>query len=201
MYCTEYFTVFDQNNILFEAAQMLPTPRPPVNQTDENVEFEPIKKYILFNKLKELKSKLLKTKLLRTDPTIQNIFDFIDLVIQFYNTFTYSDCKKLIERISEMIIVANKVQIASHRLQFEPELDQIKISNIQSMQAQQQEQEQQAKKQQELQDHLNNIQKRNAELDLLSKRLDVGMKLHQIGKSLKDDNSLNQLLIKQNKLG
>ena len=100
-----------------------------------------------------------------------------------------------------MIIVANKVQIASHRLQFEPELDQIKISNIQSMQAQQQEQEQQAKKQQELQDHLNNIQKRNAELDLLSKRLDVGMKLHQIGKSLKDDNSLNQLLIKQNKLG
>ena len=96
MYCTEYFTVFDQNNILFEAAQMLPTPPPPVNQTDENVEFEPIKKYILFNKLKELKSKLLKTKLLRTDPTIQNIFDFIDLVIQFYNTFTYSDCKKLI---------------------------------------------------------------------------------------------------------
>ena len=190
MYCTEYFTVFDQNNILFEAAQMLPTPRPPVNQTDENVEFEPIKKYILFNKLKELKSKLLKTKLLRTDPTIQNIFDF-----------TYSDCKKLIERITEMIIIANKIQVNSHRLQFEPELDQIKISNIQSMQAQQQEQEQQAKKQQELQDHLNNIQKRNAELDLLSKRLDVGMKLHQIGKSLKDDNSLNQLLIKQNKLG
>ena len=201
MYCTEYFTVFDQNNILFEAAQILPTPRPPVNQTDENVEFEPIKKYILFNKLKELKSKLLKTKLLRTDPTIQNIFDFIDLVIQFYNTFTYSDCKKLIERITEMIIIANKIQVNSHRLQFEPELDQIKISNIQSMQSQQQEQEQQAKKQQELQDHLNNIQKRNAELDLLSKRLDVGMKLHQIGKSLKDDNSLNQLLIKQNKLG
>ena len=52
-----------------------------------------------------------------------------------------------------------------------------------------------------LQDHLNNIQKRNAELDLLSKRLDVGMKLHQIGKSLKDDQSLNQILVAQNKLG
>lgn len=201
MYTTEYLTIFEQNNILFEAGQMMLVQPPPVNQTDENVEFESIKRYILFNKLKELKSKLLKTKLLKTNPTIQNIFDFIDLVIQFYNTFTYSDCKKLIERISEMIIVANNVQITSHRLQFEPELDQIKISNIQNIQSQQQQQNIQAQKQQELQDHLNTIQKRNAELDLLSKRLDVGMKLHQIGKSLKDDNSLNQILIKQNKLG
>lgn len=201
MYTTEYLTIFEQNNILFEVGQMMPVQPPPVNQTDENVEFESIKRYILFNKLKELKSKLLKTKLLKTNPTIQNIFDFIDLVIQFYNTFTYSDCKKLIERISEMIIVANNVQITSHRLQFEPELDQIKISNIQNIQSQQQQQNIQAQKQQELQDHLNTIQKRNAELDLLSKRLDVGMKLHQIGKSLKDDNSLNQILIKQNKLG
>lgn len=201
MYTTEYLTIFEQNSILFEAGQMMPVQPPPVNQTDENVEFESIKRYILFNKLKELKSKLLKTKLLKTNPTIQNIFDFIDLVIQFYNTFTYSDCKKLIERISEMIIIANNVQITSHRLQFEPELDQIKISNIQNIQSQQQQQNIQAQKQQELQDHLNTIQKRNAELDLLSKRLDVGMKLHQIGKSLKDDNSLNQILIKQNKLG
>lgn len=195
MYLCEYNTIFNQNQILLEAASQQPQIQPPlVNNSDSIVEFEPIKKYILYNKLNELKQRLHKSKLNKTNPTIQNIYGFIDLIIQFYNTFSYTDCKKLIERVSDMIIVANNIQVSAHRLTLDPELNQNKIQAQQAQQAQNELQSQEEEKAKKLKDHFDDIQKRNAELDLLSKRLDVGLKLHTISKSLKDNELVNKLV-------
>lgn len=202
MYLSEYLSVFDKNQLILEIAlpkqqQMAAMAQPPSTTTssdDALIEFEPIKKYILYNKLKEIKNKLYKTKLNRTNANVQSVFDFINLTLNFFNTFTYSDCKKLIDRIADMIVIANNLQLSSQRLQLEPELDKVKVQQkqAQDQQAQQQQQElekqkQQIEKQQANQDHMANLQKRSAELDLLNKRIDLGMKMHHLSKGIQSE--------------
>ena len=160
-------------------------PQSSVAEDDGMVEFETLKKYLLYNSLKEIKYKLRKTKLDKSNPTIERIYEFIDLVLDFYNSLTYTDCKKLIDRIIDMIILANKVQVPSQKLDLSPELDSKKVQSAQSAQAQSDAQAAEQKRQTDLQDHLTAIQKRNAELDLLSKRIDVGLKMHQAASNLK----------------
>lgn len=79
------------------------------NEPDQAVEFEDIKKYILFGKLKELKTKLNYIGLNTKDPNAQNILEFLDLIILFYHTFSYVDAQRLvdtlIQRSSELLNV------------------------------------------------------------------------------------------------
>lgn len=204
MYMTDYLSVYNENsNLLLEIAlpnmggmndftqQQNSPPQPDPN--DGMVEFEPIKKYLLFNKLKELRNKLHKSKLNRSDPNVQSIYDFIDLTIDFYNLFSYSDSKKLIDRISDMIISANKLQVSTSRLQLDPELDPIKVQQQQQQQQQADAEAQEQQKQQAHADFMTNIQQQNAKLDLISKKLNL--------KNLRKQTKINDKeLVKQTNL-
>lgn len=183
MYMTDYLSVYNENsNLLLEIAlpnmggmndfaQQNSPPQPDPN--DGMVEFEPIKKYLLFNKLKELRTRLHKSKLNRSDPNVQSIYDFIDLVIDFYNVFSYSDSKKLIDRISDMIISANRLMVSTARLQLDPELDPIKVQQQQQQQQQADAEAEEQQKQQANADFMTNIQQQNAKLDLITKKLNL----------------------------
>lgn len=199
----DYLSIYDINteNIIFEISlpermrskqtrsmqpqQIQQTPSQ-VAEEDGMVEFETLKKYLLYGKLKEIKYKLNKTKLRKSNVMIQSVYESIELILQFYNTFSYTDCKKLIDRVTDMIITANNLQLPSQRLNLEPELDQKKVQAQQAQQAQSQVEDDEKKKQQDVQDHMTNIQKRNAELDLILKRLDVGMRMNQVTNDLKN---------------
>lgn len=184
MYMTDYLSVYNENsNLLLEIAlpnmggmndftqQQNSPPQPDPN--DGMVEFEPIKKYLLFGKLKELRNRLHKSKLDRSNPDVQSIYDFIDHVVEFYNVFSYSDSKKLIDRIADMLISVNNLQVSSTRLNLQPELDAAKV---QAQQQQQQQAEEEAQKQQKAEadaDFMTKIQQQNAKLDLLAKKLNL----------------------------
>lgn len=183
MYLTEYLSVFDYNSKLLSEYGQVPNYAPGQSQPsssgnsndpeDNTVEFETIKKYILYNKLKEIKAKLLKTKLNKTDANVQSIYDFLNLTLEFYNTFSYTDCKRLVDRITDMIIAVNKIQVPVNRLQFEPEMDAKKIQAQQAQAQAQQQQDQEQQKQQADADYMANMQKQNAKLDLLLKKLQL----------------------------
>lgn len=81
-------------------------PAPP----EPTVEFENIKKYLLFGKLKELKTKLQYIGLNNKDENVQNILEFLDVLILFFHTFSYQDAQRfvdtLIQRSSELLNIA-----------------------------------------------------------------------------------------------
>lgn len=89
----------------------------------EVIEFENIKKYILYGKLKEIKYRVETSDVDFTDPTIINIMEFLDLVILFYNTFSYSDIVKLLDNLVESVSVQLKIKLPSRvdNLNDEPE--------------------------------------------------------------------------------
>lgn len=177
MYLTEYLSIFNQNiNILNEYGVPNQPPQNPGNSNDPEdgtVEFEIIKKYLLYNKLKELKAKLLKTKLNRTNANVQSIYDFINLVLEFFNIFSYTDCKRLLDRITDMIIAVNKLQVPVNRLQLGPEMDAKKIQAQQAQAQAQQAQDQEQQKHQADADYMADMQKQNARLDLLLKKMQL----------------------------
>lgn len=183
MYLTEYLSVFNQNQIILNEIGNVPdftqsdqqqSPQGNSNDPEDGtVEFEVIKKYLLYNKLKEIKAKLLKTKLNKSDPSVQSIYDFINLVLEFYNIFSYSDCKRLIDRIIEMIITVNKLEVGVHRLKLDPEMDAKKIQAQQAQAQQAQAQDEEQQKQQANADFMMNMQQQNAKLDLLLKKLNL----------------------------
>ena len=203
MYLTEYFSVFDQDSRILAEIGQLPDnnsgnqPPPPTGNSndpeDGTVEFETIKKYILFNKLKEIKSKLLKTKLNKTDANVQSIYDFLNLTLEFYNTFSYTDCKRLVDRITDMIIAVNKIQVPVNRLNLNPEMDAKKIQAQQAQAQQAQQQQAEEDKQKADADYLSNVQKQNARLDLLLKKM-------QVKNARKDDKIADVERIKQTDL-
>lgn len=77
------------------------------------VEFEDVKKYILYGKLKDLKHKLEMSNIDHNEPAVKNIMEFIDLVTVFYNTFTYEDTVKLFDSLVDSISTELKIKLPS----------------------------------------------------------------------------------------
>lgn len=130
---------------------------PPDGPPTGLVEFEDIKKYVLFGKLKEIKLKLELSNINKNDPQVLNLFEFLDIIMLFYNTFTYDQVKKHIDILLEMFSNVIKIKIPK-REDVMPALDQSKVQQV-HQQAQQEVQDQQAQQaqqdQQQVQDQQN----------------------------------------------
>ena len=77
------------------------------------IEFENIKRYILYGKLKDLKHRLEMSDIDNNDPAVKSIMEFIDLVTVFYNTFTYEDTVKLFDSLIDSISDELKIKLPS----------------------------------------------------------------------------------------
>ncbi len=77
------------------------------------VEFENIKRYILYGKLKDLKHKLEISDIDHNSPEVKNIMEFIDLITTFYNTFTYEDTVKLFDSLVDSVSIELKIKLPS----------------------------------------------------------------------------------------
>lgn len=142
MYVTQYIkSANNSTDSLFEAMNqgasqgqngMLPQEAP--SAPSGLVEFEDIKKYILFGKLKDIKLKMELACLDKQDPQVLNMFEFIDLVILFYNTFTYDQIQTLINNILEVTSEVLKISIAPVNPEAQPAVDSEKMAQVQQAQ-------------------------------------------------------------------
>lgn len=121
------------------------------NQSPDGlIEFEDIKKYIMFGKVKDLKLKLELSNLDRKNPDITNIFEFIDIIMLFYNGFTYSQIVKLLDVLMAMIQSVTKIKLPE-REDNEPAVDPQKVAAVQSQQQGAELQQQQLARQDQMQ--------------------------------------------------
>lgn len=143
MFVTQYIkSAGNTTSELFEAmnpgmmqgqAGMMPQDAPSSAPTGL-VEFEDIKKQILFGKLKDIKLKLELAALDKQDPQVLNMFEFIDLVILFYNTFTYDQIQTLINNILEMTSRVLNIKIEPFDPNAAPAVDPDKMAQMQQAQ-------------------------------------------------------------------
>ena len=121
------------------------------------VEFEDIKKYVLFGKLKEIKLKLELSNINKNDPQVLNLFEFLDIIMMFYNTFTYDQVKKHIDILLEMFSNVLKIKIPK-REDVMPALDQSKVQQVHQQEVQNQQAQQEQQAQQQSQDQEQDVQ-------------------------------------------
>lgn len=74
-------------------------------------QFEDIKKYILFGRLKDINRQLDLADLNKEDPQIIELMEFIDLIVYFYNTFTYEQINHIMDILSEVIATQLKIKL------------------------------------------------------------------------------------------
>ncbi len=107
MYLLENFnSIYNPESLCFENIQPQPNQSQeisPEEQQSPSVEFEDIKKFLLFNRLKEIKLKLELSNINKSDEDILNLFNFIDTILLFYNTFTYDQCMRIVNSLIENI--------------------------------------------------------------------------------------------------
>lgn len=133
MLTLDYLLNDEQQDEITEAGWgSLPTQDDTPSEVPEGVvEFEDIKKYVLYGKIKDIKLKLELSNIDRQDPDVVNLFEFIDLVLLFYNTFSYDQIKKLINTIIDMSATIGKISIPKMNPKDEPKIDQNKIQQMQ----------------------------------------------------------------------
>lgn len=68
------------------------------------IEFEEIKKYLLFSKLKKMKKRFEMADLNQSNKEIQQLHEFFNLLIVFYNALSYTDIMVLINRLIQALI-------------------------------------------------------------------------------------------------
>ena len=139
MYLVEGVTGLDQSDLIQEFGEPMgggaPQPMGGSVAGTGDVEFEDIKRYVLFGRLKDIKLKLEMANIDRKDPDILNLFEFIDLALLFYNTFTYDQIRTLINTIIDMASSILKIKVEKEDVKAEPPQDPDKLA---AMQAQQQ---------------------------------------------------------------
>lgn len=86
------------------------------------VEFEEIKKYFIFGKLKQIKKKFEVADIDHSDKQIQQLTEFFNLLIVFYNALDYTDVVTLINRLIQNITELTDIRIDPI---FEPELSTV----------------------------------------------------------------------------
>ena len=156
-------------------------PPPPEGPGTGLVEFEDIKKYVLFGKLKEIRLKLELSNIDKNKPEVLNLFEFLNIVIMFYNTFTYEQAKKHIDVLLELSSSVMKVKIPK-REDVEPALDPNKVQAIQIQQQQQLINQQQEKDKQEEKDVENVISQKDKEIDHHKKEAHLAKKEAHLAK-------------------
>lgn len=145
------------------------------------IEFEDIKKYLLYGRLKEIKLKLEMAKINRQDPEILNIFEFLDLVIMFYNTFTYEQAQRLVDVLLETMSQKLNIKIPGKEIAEKP-IDQDAANQMQAQQDQMQQQAAQDQADQEKQAQQDDIDQQKMDLDQQKVALHQDKQAHNLAK-------------------
>lgn len=98
------------------------------------VEFEEIKKYLLYGKLKQLKLKLDLAKINRNDVEILELYEFLNIVMLFYNTFTYEQASAHVNRLVEIFSQVLNIKIPEDDESAPATLDPNKVQQLQAAQ-------------------------------------------------------------------
>jgi hypothetical protein len=136
------FILFDHNNnpihdleFILEAIpikpQMQPTkmqpqpqpdfsnPAPPLNPSTE---FENIKTYLLFSRFKELRQYLQDMNISTQNSELDSIIEFLDIVLLFYTSFSYSDLISFLDSIAASLEEKLKIKLPK-RIYSDPAID------------------------------------------------------------------------------
>lgn len=70
-----------------------------INDDGTSIEFENIKKYLLYGKVKNLKSTLELSEYNNKNNNITKLKEFLDLILLFFNTFTYEQLTILVDDV------------------------------------------------------------------------------------------------------
>jgi hypothetical protein len=100
------------SNLLDEILEQYnPTGPVDVPPTNPPVEFEEIKKYLLFERFKKLKIKFEVADLDRSDDQVRQISEFFNLILVFFSSFSYVDLVKLFNRLIDIISSCINVKV------------------------------------------------------------------------------------------
>ena len=113
------FTDYINNKTIVQINEQYGTP-PDQETQPPAIEFEEIKKYLLFGKLKQMKKKFETADLDQSDKKIQQLHEFFNLLIVFYNTLSYTDIMTLINRLIQTLVDVANIKIVDE-FQAEPE--------------------------------------------------------------------------------
>ena len=84
---------------------------------NDPVEFEDLKKYVLYNKLKDVKLRLEMLQLDRKDPEVISILQFVELVSLFFNSFSYQESVDFFDTL--VVAISEKLNIELPKREFE----------------------------------------------------------------------------------
>jgi hypothetical protein len=108
MFLSEYLinTTINYNQIL-EGFGSYDSPTEEEPETEEEpivpVEFENIKRYVLYERLKDIKQRLDMSDLDNRNPEVASVLEFSNLIATFFNSFSYADTVKLIDTLVDAI--------------------------------------------------------------------------------------------------
>jgi len=93
--------------------------QPQMNPTSE---FETIKSYVLFSRFKELRQFVQDVNMNLQNPELDSIIEFLDMILLFYTSFTYSDLSSFIDSITTSLEEKLKIKLPK-RVFSDPDLD------------------------------------------------------------------------------
>ena len=84
------------------------------------VEFEEVKKFLLFEKFKNFKAKFETADIDQSDKRVRQLDEFFNLIFVFYSSFSYNDLVKLLNRLIDIMSEVTGIKVEPP----EPELVQ-----------------------------------------------------------------------------
>jgi len=136
--------LINDNNLITELAQMptaIPQKSIPPQQMQQQVpnfsdpnmmnqqqplspssEFETIKQFILYSRFKEIRQHLQDLNIKIRNIDIESMIEFLDIILLFYNSFSYPDLTSFMDTITSSIEEKLKIKLPK-RIFSDPELD------------------------------------------------------------------------------
>ena len=75
------------------------------------VEFEEVKKFLLFEKFKNFKTKFETADIDQSDKRVRQLDEFFNLIFVFYSSFSYNDLVKLLNRLIDIMSEVTGIKV------------------------------------------------------------------------------------------
>jgi len=121
------FALYNHNNqimnFITEINQpMLQQQMDPQLNVNPTLEFESIKLYILYSRFKELRQYVQNINIKAQNNDLDSIIEFLDIILLFYSTFTYSDLTTFLDSVTSSLEEKLKLKLPK-RVYSDPAID------------------------------------------------------------------------------
>jgi hypothetical protein len=97
-------------------------PASPEPQLNPSAEFENIKLYVLYSRFKEFRQYLQDLNINIQNPEVDSIIEFLDIILLFYTSFSYSDLTTFLDSITASLEEKLKIKLPK-RIYSDPAID------------------------------------------------------------------------------